>query len=75
MHGRAHVGGHVTLIFSVQDDADDLLDQGSRGAGLSLNLGVIVEATAKSGSGQLQIEGDAPSDHLHRLVFEELTRV
>ena len=74
MHGRAHVGGHVTLIFSVQDDADDLLDQGSRGAGLSLNLGVIVEATAESGSGQLQIEGDAPSDQLHHLVLEELAK-
>lgn len=74
MHGRAHVGGHVTLIFSIQDDADDLLDQGSRGAGLSLNLGVIVEATAKAGSGQLQIVGDAPSDQLHHLVLEELTK-
>tara|TARA_B100000579_G_scaffold431968_1_gene447928 strand:+ start:171 stop:1145 length:975 start_codon:yes stop_codon:yes gene_type:complete len=74
MHGRAHVGGHVTLIFSIQDDADDLLEQGSRGAGLSLNLGVIIEATAKSGSGKLQIEGDAPSDQLHHLVLEELAK-
>jgi len=73
MQGRAHVGGHVTLIFSVQDEADNLLHQGSRGAGMSLDRGVIVEASAKPGSGQLQIEGDAPSNHLHRLVFEELT--
>ena len=73
MQGRAHVGGHVTLIFSVQDEADNLLHQGSRGAGMSLDRGVIVEASAKPGSGKLQIEGDAPSDHLHRLVFEELT--
>ena len=42
MQGRAHVGGHVTLIFSVQDEADNLLHQGSRGAGMSLDRGVIV---------------------------------
>ena len=28
MQGRAHVGGHITLIFSIQDDADSLLEQG-----------------------------------------------
>ncbi len=72
MHGRAHVGGHVTLIFSIQDDAENLLEQGSRGAGLSLDRGVLVEAIAEPGSGQLQIEGDAPSDELHHLVLEEL---
>ena len=55
MQGRAHVGGHVTLIFSVQDEADNLLHQGSRGAGMSLDRGVIVEASAKPGSGNLQI--------------------
>ncbi|MEE2759799.1 MAG: hypothetical protein VYA86_07470 [Candidatus Thermoplasmatota archaeon] len=66
------MGGHVTLIFSVQDDSEILLDQGSRGAGLSLNIGVILEATAEVGNGQLQIEGDAPSHALHQLVLEEL---
>ena len=44
MQGRAHVGGHITLIFSIQDDADSLLEQGSRGAGLSLNRGAIIDA-------------------------------
>ena len=45
MKGRAHVGGHVTLLFSIQDDADSLLEQGSRGAGISLDRGVIIEAS------------------------------
>jgi len=72
MIGRAHVGGHVTLIFSIQDDAESLLEQGSRGAGMSLNRGVIVEATAEQGNGVLQIEGDAPSQELHHVVLEEL---
>ena len=73
MKGRAHVGGHVTLIFSIQDDAESLLEQGSRGAGISLDRGVIGEATGESGNGALSISGDAPGDELHRLVLEELT--
>ena len=73
MKGRAHVGGHVTLIFSIQDDAESLLEQGSRGAGISLDRGVIIEATGESGNGGLSISGDAPGDELHRLVLEELT--
>ena len=72
MQGQAHVGGHVTLIFSIQDDADSLLEQGSRGAGLSLNRGVIIEAIGESGNGSLTINGDAPGDELYRLVLEEL---
>ena len=73
MKGRAHVGGHVTLIFSIQDDAESLLEQGSRGAGISLDRGVIIEAIGESGNGSLSISGDAPGDELHRLVLEELT--
>ena len=41
------------IDFQCPRRCDDLLDQVAE-AGLSLNLGVIVEATAKSGSGQLQ---------------------
>ena len=73
MQGRAHVGGHVTLIFSIQDDAENLIDQGSRGAGLSLDRGVIIVADATPGNGKLTLEGDAPGSELHRLVLEELT--
>ena len=73
MQGQAHVGGHVTLIFSIHDDADSLLEQGSRGAGISLDCGVIIEAIGEPGTGTLTINGDAPGDELHQLVLEELT--
>ena len=66
MKGRAHVGGHVTLIFSIQDDAESLLEQGSRGAGISLDRGVIIEDTGESGNGALSISGDATGDELLR---------
>ena len=72
MKGRAHVGGNVTLIFSIQDESDHLLEQGSRGAGLSLDRGVIIQADSQPGNGALTIKGDAPSSELHHLVLEEL---
>lgn len=72
MIGHAHVGGHVTLIFSVQDDAEALLEQGSRGAGVSLDRGVEITATARPGEGGLQLEGDAPGPSLSATVLEEL---
>ncbi|MBN17017.1 MAG: hypothetical protein CMB37_02505 [Euryarchaeota archaeon] len=73
MHGKAHVGGHVTLIFSIQDSSEKLLEQGSRGAGMSINLGVKIEVEASPGSGKLSVHGDAPSSQLHNVVVEELT--
>ena len=36
------VGGHITLLFSIHDDALLPRNQGSRGAGLSLAKGVRV---------------------------------
>ena len=75
MRGLARVGGHVTLIFSIQDESSNLLGQGSRGAGLSLDRGVIIEARGQPGNGRLTLEGDAPSSELHHLVLEELTNL
>ena len=37
-----HVGGHVTLLFSIHSDAILPRNQGSKGAGLCLEHGVIV---------------------------------
>ena len=36
------VGGHITLLFSIHDDALLPRNQGSRGAGLCLEKGVQV---------------------------------
>ena len=44
--GMAHVGGHVTLLFSIHDDELLPRRQGSRGAGLCLDAGVRVRAEA-----------------------------
>ena len=44
--GVAHVGGHVTLLFSIHDDELLPRRQGSRGAGLCLDAGVRVRAEA-----------------------------
>jgi len=71
MEGQARVGGHVTLIFSVHDDADALLEQGSRGAGLSLDRGVMVAVSGMKGTGIVSFDGD-DSTPLYGVVFEEL---
>ena len=44
------VGGHITLLFSIHDDALLPRNQGSRGAGLSLAKGVAlsIEETGRS---------------------------
>ncbi|MCH1411432.1 MAG: hypothetical protein L7U48_05055 [Candidatus Poseidoniaceae archaeon] len=44
--GEAHIGGHVTLLFSIHDDELLPRRQGSRGAGLCLDAGVRVRAEA-----------------------------
>ncbi len=35
------VASHLTGIFEIKDESVDLLQQGSRGAGLSINRGVV----------------------------------
>lgn len=73
MHGFAHVGGHITLIFSIHDDSENLLEQGSRGAGLSLNHGIDITATASPGSGQISVVGKLENPILHQSVLKELS--
>ena len=72
MHGFAHVGGHVTLIFSIHDDSDILLEQGSRGAGISLDQGVQITATASPGKGEIKVTG-ANNPLIHQNVIKELS--
>ena len=40
--GRGYSGGHITLIFTVEDEANELTEQGSLGAGICLEDGVEV---------------------------------
>ena len=38
--GRGYCGGHVTLIFTIEDSDLDPVNQGSRGVGICLEEGV-----------------------------------
>jgi pantoate kinase len=72
--GRAHVGGHITLLFSIQASSPNALEQGSRGSGLSISHGVDIIATATAGGeGRVNLVGDAPDELLFVTVVEELS--
>ena len=43
--GSARCGGHITLLFTVDDRTENLIDQGSRGLGFCVSAGLVVTAT------------------------------
>ena len=51
--GRGECGSHVTLIFTLSDD-DEIINQGSLGAGLCLERGV--ETIARGVEGEFDID-------------------
>ena len=62
--GRGYSGGHITLIFTVEDEADELTEQGSLGAGICLEDGVEVITRGCEGEGGIVVsfignEGDS----------------
>ena len=62
--GRGRCGGHITLIFTVNDQSDDPVRQGSLGAGLCVDDGVEVVAYGVDGESGLTVtfetmQGDA----------------
>ena len=66
--GRGECGSHVTLIFTVNDEDEELINQGSLGAGLCLEHGVETIARGIEGPFKLNIkfiEGDGD-----RLLYE-----
>ena len=72
----AKVGGHVTLLFSIQSDAEDIDSEGSRGAGICISKGVKVKTTATKGNGKISIisKENNLSSKLYQLVIELLTK-
>lgn len=50
-----HIGGHITLLFSIHSDSHRLTRQGSRGAGFCVNDGVSVKVWS------IEAEGDKPT--------------
>ena len=53
--GRGRCGGHITLLFTVSDESDDPIRQGSLGAGLCVDDGVEVVAYGEDGEFGLSV--------------------
>ena len=70
--GHASCGGHVTLLFTVEDAASEAHLQGSRGAGICLDTGCDVAVRGLSGSWGLDIrfEGYQGNAGLVRKIIE-----
>ncbi|MAT48450.1 MAG: hypothetical protein CMA27_01310 [Euryarchaeota archaeon] len=68
------VGGHVTLLFSIQSNNEDLDQQGSRGAGLCVEKGVEVNTTIVKGDGSIKVISNENnlSSKLYHLVIEQI---
>ena len=73
--GSSSSSGHITLLFSILDDSNDLLEQGSRGIGICIDTneptctvtveGIHQEVAASSKEEQKILP-------LHETVMEEL---
>jgi len=74
--GRGQCGGHLTLIFTVEDSHEDPYFQGSRGAGICLDDGVESIAKGEVGEGILTVNGINTSfdDSLYHDVLQELIK-
>lgn len=70
------VGGHITLLFSIQSDSNDLDQQGSRGAGICIDKGVEVKTTVKKGIGNVNVYSDMKniSNRIYHLIIEQTSK-
>ena len=50
----SHVGGHITLFFTVEKEGRLLRNQGSRGVGINIEHGVKVTLSIKDEQGDIQ---------------------
>ncbi len=76
MRARVFCPGHITGLFEMCEH-EDVMTCGSRGAGLSISLGVISEVELTEGSGKIDIwlnglKADAPvTEHAVRSLLKE----
>lgn len=76
MKAKAFCPGHITGLFQVCQD-EDVIACGSRGAGLSISLGVISEVEVSDGSGKVDIwlnglKAEAPvTEHAVRQLLKD----
>ncbi len=79
--GRGVCGGHITLLFTVEDLDEDPIKQGSLGAGLCLNDGAEAIARGKLGDYSLEvklIDGNGDKKMFQQvldLLSEEITSI
>lgn len=50
----SHIGGHITLFFTVEKEGRLLRNQGSRGVGINIQHGVKVELSVKDPTGDVK---------------------
>ena len=76
--GQAASSGHITLLFSVQDDDAELINQGSRGIGLCIDpiqptCQIIV--TGEIGSGKILEKSQNQNLTLQQTVIDTLSKL
>lgn len=69
------VGGHITLLFSIQSQTSNLDEQGSRGAGICIEKGVKIDTIAKKGNGKVSVFSKEKnlSSELYVHVIEQIS--
>ena len=66
------IGGHITLLFTIEKDGRLLRNQGSRGIGLNIDHGVRVSVTeTKSGQGRKEQQLSAGSSLDGEMIIED----
>ena len=70
--GRGHSGAHLTLLFSIEDNSEDPVFQGSLGVGICLEDGV--EAFAKGEEGDYKLEVDFVKGTGDWRLYEEVLK-
>ena len=68
--GRGTCGGHVTLLFTVEDLDEDPIKQGSLGAGLCLSDGV--EAIARGELGDYSLDVKILDENGDKRMFQQV---
>ncbi len=74
--GQAASSGHITLLFSVQDDDVNLINQGSRGIGLCIDPDeptCQITVTGKHGSGKISEQSQNENLVLQQTVINTLS--
>ena len=71
--GRGHCGAHLTLLFTVDDDAEEHELQGSTGSGICLEDGV--EAIARGEDGLPSLDVSFLGEEYDQSMYEEVLNV